>query len=481
MNDLFGRYQILEPLAVGGMAEVFRAQTAGASGFLKEVVIKRILPSYSEDPHFVKMFVDEARIAARLHHPNIVQVFDFDVVDGTYYIAMEYVEGVDLSTFLETASRQGTRLELSECFFVVKEIAKALDYAHRRRHKGRHLNIIHRDVSPHNIMVSFEGAVKLTDFGIAKASSRATRTQEGIVKGKTAYMSPEQAAGESLDPRSDLFSLGILFFELVAMRRLFVGDSEREILLKVIDANIPSPTAYRRDLPAAAETVIRTLLERRRERRYANAELLLKDIGRLYRQIAETAAETSLRERLKQMFPERFSHATSRSAGSWPAQPPDAGGAPATPVRAVSRHRPPAIPADAYPHSGDDSRDTERIPVPVRLAQHAPSTIAATSGPPAGNGGEGNHLEPQLARQRGAPPFKRQSVVSGPSEAQASLLFEQGTRLYQTDNDATQITKRPLQRLPKSRWWILLVVILSVLFLSVLIGSWLDPFSLRGE
>lgn len=377
---LFGRYQLLEPLAVGGMAEVYRAQTAGASGFVKEVVIKRILPQFSEDQNFVRMFVDEARLAARLHHPNIVQVFDFDVADATYYIAMEYVEGVDLRSVLERASGRGEQLELAECLFIVKEIAKALDYAHRRHHKGQALEIVHRDVSPHNVMISFEGDVKLTDFGIAKATSRITQTQEGIVKGKTAYMSPEQAAGEPLDGRSDLFSLGTVLFELVAMRRLFVGESERDILLKVLDANIPSPKAYRRDLPDELERIIRKLLARRADRRYSGAGSLLKDLGRLYRQLAPVPAELSLRERLVQLFPDRARAAQMRQSGSsWPVDgvPPN----PSTPVQprgalaAAARQLAPALtpaPAQHQPASRPPVRSLAPTPAVPRRSVPTP-------------------------------------------------------------------------------------------------------------
>ncbi len=204
----FGKYVLLRKIAMGGMAEIFLAKTLGAEGFEKDVVIKRILPHFTEDEDFVTMFIDEARIASRLAHANIVQVFDFNQLDGRYFIAMEYIEGTDLNTALEEARKLELLLSVPQCVWVVMELAKGLHYAHTKQHQGQPLNIVHRDVSPHNTMVAYTGEIKLMDFGIAKAASRSTETQAGTVKGKCAFMSPEQAKGKELDGRSDVFALG---------------------------------------------------------------------------------------------------------------------------------------------------------------------------------------------------------------------------------------------------------------------------------
>ena len=459
---------------------MFRAQTGGASGFVKEVVIKRILPSFNGDRNFVRMFVDEARIAARLHHPNIVQVFDFDVVDGQYYIAMEYVEGVDLRTLLETASQRGQPLNIPVCLFIVKEVAKALDYAHRRRHKGKPLNIIHRDVSPHNVMLSFSGSVKLTDFGIAKASSRATRTQEGIVKGKTSYMSPEQAAGHALDPRSDLFALGTLFYELVTMRRLFIGETEREILLKVINADVPSPRSTRRDLPASVEKVIMTLLAKKRERRYDGAASLLKALGRLYRELAEAPAEFSLQERLQSLFPDRVRQDSVLEDSSWP--DPELFDAPGgTPIREARELRGGTEVQVHDTHVDIETRVTDPIQVPVAEAQVGASVGARNPSPTVPMDQPPTDTPPPPAPPppvRTETPFKRQSVVSGKDQELGPVGFEKGTQLYGADDAATVITRSPIDRPRSFPYWLLVVVVVLALILGLVLVWLLDPLGL---
>ncbi|MCA9517650.1 MAG: serine/threonine protein kinase, partial [Myxococcales bacterium] len=187
----FGKYALIRRIATGGMAEIFQAKQAGAEGFEKDIVIKRILPHFSEDEAFVTMFIDEATITAKLQHNNIVQIYEFDVHDGAYFIAMEYIEGEDLAAVVKDAQDAGRPLSVAQCVWITMELAKGLHYAHQKDFKGKPLNIIHRDISPHNAMISYNGEVKLMDFGIAKAAERSTKTQAGTVKGKVAYMSPE--------------------------------------------------------------------------------------------------------------------------------------------------------------------------------------------------------------------------------------------------------------------------------------------------
>jgi len=258
----FGKYQLVERLAAGGMAEVFRAKALGAAGFEKDIAIKRILPQFSADEAFVKMFIDEARLAAQLQHRNIVQIFDFDQVDGAYYIAMELVEGCDLKLL----ARRSERLPVSVSLYVVSEALKGLGYAHQRTINGQPLHLVHRDVSPHNILVSRSGEVKISDFGIAKAQARATATGSGIIKGKLSYMSPEQARGDKIDHRSDLFAAGVVLHELLSGVRLFEGDSEMEIIAKVQRCQVAAP-----NISPPVDTVTLKLLAREPVARFGSA------------------------------------------------------------------------------------------------------------------------------------------------------------------------------------------------------------------
>jgi tRNA A-37 threonylcarbamoyl transferase component Bud32 len=287
----FGKYYLLNKIALGGMAEIFRAKTVGAEGFEKEVVIKRILPHFTEDDAFRTMFIDEATLAAKLHHANIVQIYDFDLQDGMHYIAMEYVEGRDLKKITELARAQGKRLSVGQVVWIIAEVAKGLQYAHTRKHRNEPLNIVHRDVSPHNVMVSYNGEVKLMDFGIAKAASRYTKTRAGTVKGKCAYMSPEQAKGEELDGRSDLFSLAILAWELLTDKRLFAGETDFETLSNVLKCEVTPASTHNADVPEELDRIIAKALAKDPNERYADCGAFHADLNRFYfTHVADAAA-----------------------------------------------------------------------------------------------------------------------------------------------------------------------------------------------
>ena len=234
-----GPYQLGERLGAGGMAEVFVARRAGPHGFVKRFAIKRILPQLAKDSHFVSMFCDEARICAALAHPNIVQVVDFGEEDGELFMAMEYVEGVSCAKLLRTVASRGGRVPLGASLFIAHEVLRALAYAHTARDdSGRPLGIVHRDVSPGNVLLGRAGEVKLTDFGIVRSEFVDRRTNPGELKGKIGYMSPEQALGHELDPRSDLFAVGIILAEMLLARPLFPGRTELEILSRIHDADL---------------------------------------------------------------------------------------------------------------------------------------------------------------------------------------------------------------------------------------------------
>src|SRR5450755_4066436 len=221
------------------MAEVYLARRAGPHGFQKLVALKRILPQLARDEDFVAMFVDEARVCARLGHPNIVQVFDFGEQDGELYMAMEYVDGTTGARLIRAAAARGEEIPLDVCLHITLSILRALEYAHAARDdEGKPLFLVHRDVSPGNVLVDRSGAVKLTDFGIARAAEIERRTDAGQLKGKLGYMSPEQVVGRELDARSDLFTLGIVLAELVMLRPLFAGGSELDVLMRIRDADL---------------------------------------------------------------------------------------------------------------------------------------------------------------------------------------------------------------------------------------------------
>jgi serine/threonine protein kinase len=281
-EDTYGPYRLLERVAVGGMAEVFRAKRSGVEGFEKVVAVKRILPHLSDNKEFVDMFIDEAKMVAGLTHPNIVQISDLGKIERSYYIAMEYVHGRDLRSILKRAKEKSLRVPLDISAFIVNKVCSALEYAHRKKdEQGRPMMIVHRDVSPQNILISFEGDVKLTDFGIAKAATKATTTDRGALRGKLLYMSPEQAWGKAMDRRSDIFSLGIVFYEMLTDQKPFLGTSEMSILETVRECRVPAPSTLNPRIPDKLEKVVLKALERDPELRYQDAGEMHRDLERV--------------------------------------------------------------------------------------------------------------------------------------------------------------------------------------------------------
>ncbi|NOZ87640.1 MAG: PEGA domain-containing protein [Deltaproteobacteria bacterium] len=277
----FGKYFLLQRINVGGMAEVFRAKTIGVEGFQKIIAIKRILPNIAEDEEFTAMFIDEAKIAVQLSHANIAQIFDLGKIGDSYFIALEYVHGKDLRAIFDKMKEKGGRFSAQQAAFIAAKVAEALDYAHDKKDvDGRPLKIVHRDVSPQNVLISYEGEVKLVDFGIAKAASKASKTQAGILKGKFGYMSPEQVEGFTLDRRSDIFSLGIIMYELLTGERLFKGESDYSTLEKVRNVEMVPPSSLVPSIPTEMERIIIKALAKRTENRYQTAGELLADLNR---------------------------------------------------------------------------------------------------------------------------------------------------------------------------------------------------------
>jgi hypothetical protein len=268
-----GRYSLLSRIAVGGMAEIWLARQLGPKGFEKFIVIKRILDGLGTDPEFVTMFLDEARIAAQLNHPHIVQIFDLGEEAGAFYIAMEYLPGENLANVVRAGERQKKPLPIPLAVRIIADAAEGLAYAHvRKGPDGKLLGIVHRDMSPHNLIITDDGLVKVVDFGIAKATNRESQTMAGHVKGKLSYMSPEQARGEPLDGRSDVFSLGILLFEMVTGSRLF-HYPDPLAALQAVASEEPLPLAHERspEVPESLSRIIAQALARNQEVRYASA------------------------------------------------------------------------------------------------------------------------------------------------------------------------------------------------------------------
>lgn len=302
----FGKYYLLEKLAVGGMAEIYKSKTFGVDGFEKLLVIKRILPHCAADKEFITMLIDEAKLSVLLSHANIVQVFDLGKVGEDYFIAMEFIHGINLRDILYRNRDAGKPLPVDISAYVVSEICKGLDYAHRKTdNQNKPLGIVHRDISPQNILISYEGEVKIVDFGIAKAAMNISHTMAGMLKGKIAYMSPEQATGQKIDQRTDIFSTGILLYEMLTGQKLYTGETQFEVLKKIRSEQITE-----KDLPAHLPAGIRKILAKALafdvDQRYQSAGDLQTDLTRFLYTAYSDFSPRRLSNYLKEMFAEEM-------------------------------------------------------------------------------------------------------------------------------------------------------------------------------
>lgn len=312
-----GKYDLIRQIAVGGMAELYLGRTLGLEGFEKLVVLKRILPQYRENERFVSMFLNEARLAATLQHPNIAQVYDIGQEQGEYFFAMEYVHGEDLGRVIDSAAEHGVGVPLDAALTLVAGLCAGLNYAHAKAGPdGRPLNIVHRDVSPSNVLVSYDGAVKLVDFGIARAGS-APSTRGGI-KGKVSYMSPEQCRGGGLvDRRSDLYAVGTILYELTTGRLPFAGDSEYGILNQIVNLDVPRPTSIVPSYPPALEAIVMRALARDPAQRYSTALELQSHIEDFAHDNRLRISPLVLARVMSSLFPQRleeWDHARAQGA-----------------------------------------------------------------------------------------------------------------------------------------------------------------------
>jgi eukaryotic-like serine/threonine-protein kinase len=305
----FGKYTLLRRLAAGGMAELFLALHRSVAGFEKLIVIKRILPSMNQDKGFIEMLLHEARIAATLSHPNIVQIFDVGQVDGTYYIAMEHIHGEDIQGIVRQMKKKGvSEFPLEHTLSVILGTCAGLAYAHDKRDlDGAAMEIVHRDISPRNIVVSFTGDVKIVDFGIAKSGVEPGEdTQNGQLKGKAPYMSPEQASGQAVDFRSDIFAAGVMLFELTTGRRLFKGASEFETLKMICDKDYPLPSQVRESYPPELEKIVMRALAKKREDRYQTAREMQAALEAYVREERIAVSQVALTKWMEELFEDKL-------------------------------------------------------------------------------------------------------------------------------------------------------------------------------
>ncbi|MBW2733952.1 MAG: protein kinase [Deltaproteobacteria bacterium] len=299
----FGKYYLTDRIAVGGMAEIYRAKLYGVSGFEKQMVVKQILPQYARNAEFIKMFIDEAKISVSLSHGNIIPVYELGRLDGIYFIAMDYVRGKNLQEIAEVAAEKQLPFSVEHAIFVAIEILKGLDYAHRRADdQGTRLGVVHRDISPSNVMVTMAGEVKIADFGIAKATDKLGVTDAGVVKGSYGYMSPEQIQGLDVDYHTDIFNTGILLHEMATGRRLFEG-SEAAMVEKIKNAIVTLPSMVSPKVPVELDPIILEALAEDPEDRYHNANEFQLALSRILFSTGAGATSATLAEYMQELFP----------------------------------------------------------------------------------------------------------------------------------------------------------------------------------
>jgi len=354
----FGQYVLLEKIATGGMAEVWKARMKGVEGFQKIVAIKKILPHLSDNQDFIGMFIDEAKLAAQLNHNNIIHIYDLGKIQSSYYIAMEYIDGHDLKTILKRGEERDTAMTVETALFVASKIAAALDYAHRKHDfEGKEMGLVHRDVSPQNVLISQEGDIKLCDFGIAKAASKASHTQAGALKGKLQYMSPEQAWGRTIDKRSDIFALATVLFEMLTGRKLFSGDNELSILEQVREARVVRPSQFNDEVTPEIDNIVIKALQKDPANRYQTAGEMERDVNAILYTFRPTPTSADLAiymHRLQTSAPVDRHETTSPYAEPEPSADPFqlksiAPLAPMPAVTPISKTAPMAAPAPAPP------------------------------------------------------------------------------------------------------------------------------------
>jgi serine/threonine protein kinase len=383
-----GKYQYAKKLATGGMAEVWLAKQVGIEGFNRHVVVKRILPHLAEDQEFVQMFLNEAKIAARFNHPNIAQIFELGEENGTYFIAMEFIHGEDLGRVMRRAWSSGQWVARHIALRIVADACQGLHYAHTRTgDTGQPLRVVHRDISPQNILVSFDGAVKVVDFGIAKAADQMSNTKSGAIKGKFAYMAPEQAGGKPLDGRTDLYALGLVLYELVTGVRPLKRDSELATLQAALACEIEPPSAVA-EVPPEIDEVVMRALAKSPDDRYRDAREFQKAIEQYLVDHKELATSMQVSELMEMLFADRLNEekrlgapAPSTESSTNNPVPPSYVSSPSVtqpPPKPVSRPRPAAPPPPRPSPPPSSTLDEEPFEEPQ---EDEPSAVAGRMSP----------------------------------------------------------------------------------------------------
>ncbi len=389
----FGKYLLLDRIAVGGMAEVYTSKSFGIEGFEKIIAIKRILPTMAEDDDFIMMFIDEAKIAGHLTHANIVPIYELGKIGESHYIAMEYVWGKDLLQIMNRFRRMRRHMPPVMAAWIASKMLEGLDYSHRKRDRhGRPMGIIHRDVSPQNILVSYEGQIKLIDFGIAKAASRNTKTQAGVLKGKFGYMSPEQVRGMQIDHRSDIFAASTCLHEMITGERLFVGESDFSTLEKVRNADVAPPSVTVGELPADLEAIILKGLAREPDERWQTAGEMQEELQRFIALQRPPFGTSKLNTWMRTAFAPEIAKEKSRldvfnrvthpgqAAAAQPRVPSLASTSPQNPVarQGPGARRPPPPPGRRMPAP---KPGTEEIDLPEEVDEFAGEATQITASP----------------------------------------------------------------------------------------------------
>jgi TonB family protein len=440
----FGQYVLLEKIATGGMAEVWKARMRGVEGFQKIVAIKKILPHLSDNQDFIEMFIDEAKLAAQLNHNNIIHIYDLGKIQSSYYIAMEYIDGYDLKTILRRGEERGQPMQVELALFIASKIASALDYAHRKHDfEGKEMGLVHRDVSPQNVLISQEGDIKLCDFGIAKAASKASHTQAGALKGKLQYMSPEQAWGRHIDKRSDIFALSTVLFEMLTGRKLFTGDNELSILEQVREARVATPSELNDEVTPEIDKIVQKALHKDPAGRYQTAGEMARDLDAVLYSFKPTPTSADLAIYMHRIWsPEPLVHEPEPFPAPAPVKapaPPPVVAVP--PPVAAPAPQPQAIATPSFAHE-EPQKKAPIVPIAIAAAviiaivigwfvmkgkSAAPATPATASTPAAGTTPAAAGATPQTTSV--APATTAAGTTSAPTLDQSKIDAEVAKRL----------------------------------------------------
>jgi serine/threonine protein kinase len=435
-----GRYSVVRHLASGGMAELFIAKQEAMGGFEKQVVLKLLQPRYAENPRVVSMFLDEARLAAKLNHPSIVHLYDVAEDGGLKYIAMEYIHGETVADIAKRGLAVNNYLPLEHAVHIIRQSAAGLAYAHERREPDGHVwRIVHRDVSPTNILVSFEGQTKIVDFGIARAQDE-LREESGTRPGKASYMSPEQVRGEPADYRSDIFSLGIILYELTLCQRLYRGAPE-VMMRKIVEEKVTPPTAINRDYPPTLELIVMKALEKRPEDRYQSAEAMSHDLEEFLEESGLRSGNRRMSIYMQELFAPDANATDSGIAAS----------------RSFAEPRPgqPAAPPPGIVPRDDNSEELDldrRAPLAMRIEVAPESAAPATRSSSSGSAGTAaRRSTPAPDQSSWVPPVRPGGVHAPAPAAPAVSAF--------SDSELSSVAPA---KTPRAASWVVIAICIAI-------------------